>query len=468
MHSASLQGATQPWGRRWRSSNWFITTTLLMAIFNDEMLFAFMAPLLPYILGQRIGMDPALTQRYTSIFLAEGALAAVISSPFVGSLSDRVSSKKALLLGMLVCALGSVVCLAIATSITGLLIGRFFQSIVSNAMWIIGMATLADNLGSEHMGKISGAVSTVAAAGGCAGPAIAGLLFGLGGYWGAWSGAVFFLVVDIVLRLLMLEKPKAKDKGRDVGGVDDSRSSEPLLGGPGSVTEVKAWRFYLCLAREPRFAAGIFGFFVHSLLVTGFASTIAPHARDAFQWGVFPVGLLFASIQGPGILLAPVVGWVKDRVGSRAPTCAGFLSMAPFLVVAGIAGDDRIDWAPKGLAGKVLYSVCISLMGCLMCLLYGVGTMEATETVDKIESRSPGIFGPHGGYSRAVSVTTISWMTGSLVAPIVAGFVVEKYGYLEFQCALAAICVLAGLVAAIYLGSKTLQREENSGNMEEA
>lgn len=50
-----------------------------------------------------------------------------------------------------------------------LLVGRFFQSVVSNAMWIVGMATLADNIGSEHMGKIAGAVSTVAVAGGLCG-----------------------------------------------------------------------------------------------------------------------------------------------------------------------------------------------------------------------------------------------------------------------------------------------------------
>lgn len=82
----------------------------------DEMLFSFLAPLLPYILSDRVGMDPSLTQRYTSIFLAEGALASILSSPFIGSLSDRVSSKKLLLLLMLVLALGSTLCLALARS----------------------------------------------------------------------------------------------------------------------------------------------------------------------------------------------------------------------------------------------------------------------------------------------------------------------------------------------------------------
>ncbi|KAL2865227.1 uncharacterized protein BJX67DRAFT_382969 [Aspergillus lucknowensis] len=133
--------------------------------------------------------------------------------------------------------------------------------------------------------------------------------------------------------------------------------------------------------------------------------------------------------------------------------------MARFRIQSsGLAGEQRLGWAPLGLAGKILYAASMALMGCLMCLLYRVGTMEATETVDKIESRNPGIFGTQGEYSRAVSVTTIGWMAGSLVTPVAAGSVVEWFGYLEFQCASATVCVVAGVVSAVYLGRK-IRRE---------
>jgi MFS family permease len=73
-----------------------------------------MVPLLPTVLEQRIGLDASLTQRYTSIFLAEGAFITVVSSPFIGSIADAVSSKKTLLLGLLVLALMSVASLSLA------------------------------------------------------------------------------------------------------------------------------------------------------------------------------------------------------------------------------------------------------------------------------------------------------------------------------------------------------------------
>ncbi|KAL4872895.1 hypothetical protein BDV12DRAFT_112700 [Aspergillus spectabilis] len=124
----------KPWGHSWRSSDTFIISTLSLAVFTDELLFAFMVPLLPTILESRIGLNASSTQQYTSIFLAEGALVYVVSSPFIGSIADAVSSKKVLLLALLALALVSIVCLSLTTTLAWLFVGRFFQCIVSNAL----------------------------------------------------------------------------------------------------------------------------------------------------------------------------------------------------------------------------------------------------------------------------------------------------------------------------------------------
>lgn len=244
---------------------------------------------------------------------------------------------------------------------------------------------MAENIGSEHMGKIAGLSSTLSAAGTCFGPVIAGFMFGVGGYWAAWAGAIAFLIVDIIMRLLMVEKPSRRQGCDDQGSPEPHQSptvseSEPLLGPKDSAepTDYHGWRFYTCLLRKPRFSAGIFCYFVFSLLVGSFQTTLAVHVREAFGWGVFPVGLLFAALQGPGMILSPLVGWLKDRTGSRMPTTIGFISLAPFLWLLGAAGNARFPWLTSGSRGKIIYSVCTGLIGCLICLLNGVGTMEAT------------------------------------------------------------------------------------------
>ncbi|CAG8117722.1 unnamed protein product [Penicillium salamii] len=463
---AAKRAPGSKWGYGWRSSDTFILSSMSMALFTDEMLFAFMVPLLPHIFETRLGLDTTLTQRYTSIFLVEGALISIISSPLVGNIADRASSKKALLLVLLILTLVSVLCLSITASLTWLFIGRFFQCIVSNALYIVGIAAMAENIGSEHMGKIAGLSSTLTSAGTCSGPVIAGFLFGLGGYWTAWAGATLFLIVDIIMRLLMIEKPnrqRAETTNTESLCAEERVCSEqePLLNGSQhSVEEIGDWRFYIYLFRQPRFTAGTVCYFVFALFIASFESTLATHVRHTFGWGVFPVGLLFASIQGPGMVLSPLVGWLKDRVGSCVPTTIGFITIAPFLWLLGVAGDVRFPWATTGSRGEIIYVTCTTTIGCLVCLLNGAGMMEATETVDELEAQNPGIFGPYGGYSRAVAITNMSWMSGLLVGPILTGLMVEKLGYFELQCVLAAISLLASINSGLNLSSPHHKNDE--------
>ncbi|KAL4748052.1 major facilitator superfamily domain-containing protein [Aspergillus terricola var. indicus] len=377
------------WVRRLRSSSKFTSATMSMALFTDELLFSLMVPLLPYIFEQRVGVQSSHVQAYTSIFLTEGALVAIITSPLIGHVADRAMSKKALLLGLLMLTLASVLGLALTKSLAGLFIGRFFQCFTSNSLWIVGVATMVESVGSEHMGKIAGLTSTLTAAGTCAGPMLAGFLFGLGRYWFAWVGPAVFLVVDILMRFLLIDRPKAP------------QGNARLLGAlPVPVEEANEWRFYARLFRQPRFAAGIIC---------------------------------------PGMVLAPLIGYWKDRWGSRAPTTISFFSMAPFFLLSGTAGDERFLWFTGEVKGKVIYSCSLATTGCLMSLLSGVGAMEATEAVDKLEESHPGIFGMYGGYSRAVAITSMRWTMGLLVGPILAGFMMERSSYFELQCVLGML-----------------------------
>lgn len=94
-------------------------------------------------------------------------------------------------------------------------IGRFVQALASTVMWVVGFSTIADNVKQEHLGRVYGLISVAVAVGTSAGPMLSGILFDLGGYWVAWSSAFVVIVIDIVLRLLMLERPK--DKGKRPG-----------------------------------------------------------------------------------------------------------------------------------------------------------------------------------------------------------------------------------------------------------
>ena len=81
------------------------------------------------------------------------------------------------------------------------------QAFASTIIWVVGFSTIADNVQPEHMGKSYGAISMAVGIGTSTGPLLSGMLFQLGGYWLAWSSAFTIIIIDVILRLLMLERP---------------------------------------------------------------------------------------------------------------------------------------------------------------------------------------------------------------------------------------------------------------------
>lgn len=262
--------------------------------------------------------------------------------------------------------------------------GRLVQSVASTSLWVVGFATLADHVPANDVGKIYGFVTVAIAVGTSAGPLVAGVLFDLGGYWVAWSSVLFIVIVDVVMRCLMIEnrerdrpartKPDEEESEREslLSPSTDS-DEEPSLG-----TEKTGIQFYWCLLSNGRFLGGIVSYFCFAILTTSFDATLPLHVRDTFQWGSMPSGLLFAVLQGPGVFLSVPIGWLKDRVGTRHPTTIGFALLVPLLWTIGIPGDERFPWASAGKVGPTMYSAAVCGAGVVICLLNGVGMMEAT------------------------------------------------------------------------------------------
>ncbi|CAG8243485.1 unnamed protein product [Penicillium salamii] len=455
----------ESWGLRWRSSVYFIVATMAVALLTDMYLYGFLIPLLPYILEHRLGLDESLIQRLSTALLSESALIMFVASPLIGSHADRSGAKRAwLLAGLAGALLGSLV-IALATSVFILFAGRLIQSLASSSLWVVGFATLADQVPVKDIGKMYGFVTVAIAVGTSGGPVVAGVLFDLGGYWVAWSSVLFIVLFDVVMRCLMIEGLPINEPAQR-NSDEEEPEREVLLPLPEASGEERpvagaektGLRFYWCLFSNGRFVGGMVSYLCFAILTASFDATLPLHVRSTFQWGSMPSGLLFAVLQGPGVFFSVPIGWLKDRVGTRHPTTIGFALLIPLLWAIGIPGDERFPWASAGRIGPVMYSAAVCGAGIVICLLNGVGTMEATQAVDEIQSNSPGIFGPNGGYSRAISLVSMSWTAGMFIGPILSGYGVEQIGYYGMNCILAGMCGLCAFVAFWNLRSSVPQR----------
>ena len=247
------------------------------------------------------------------------------------------------------------------------------------------------------MGKTFGLVNSFVCTGALTGPAVAGFLLQLTGYWPTWSVVLVILVLDITMRLVMIENPKKNN----VNSTDNSNpvstefsanteacEESALLAGssaaPGYLSttdgadtaqsgDISVTSFYRIILSQPRVLVGLASYMLHSSILASYNTTIPTHVRNIFGWGSLPTGMLFMGLQIPSIVLSPISGWARDKVGTRLPTGMGFILLAPLLWLLGAA-----HWLGSKDTAKTVYVTVIITIGCVSNLLTSVGTIEIT------------------------------------------------------------------------------------------
>ncbi|OKL58641.1 hypothetical protein UA08_06326 [Talaromyces atroroseus] len=459
----------RPTGYRWRSSKFLIIACVAIALFTENYMFTFIVPILDFMLEDRLNVDPSDAQYITSAVLSVHALVCVIVGPATGHLADKIPSRKGSLLVSLAFELVGTIIVAAATSVSVLICGRIILAIGGNAAWIIGLATVADTVGSDNTAKTLGAVSTVYTSGLLIGPMVSGWILPLFGYWPTWSTAILVLVIDMLMRLVIVEAPKeTKDNseadsrvlstdGRDyessgdveATGAETSPNSAdettPLLQSPSQdyhISETESHttdlehtqvesppNFYRIVLAHPRALTAMLCHMASALVVTSLDTTLPIHVIREFGWNTAQTSFMFFLVQIPQLILGSFTGWLKDIYGTKILTGLGYLVTGFLLWLLGTPGKDGLSFIGSGHKGQVIYSSTLLALGFARSLTIGTGVLEITSVIREIQEANPGIFGPNGGYSRAYSLTNLSWNFGLLVGPLLSGSLAETVGY---------------------------------------
>lgn len=148
-----------PAGISWRSNTFFIVSTIGVGMFTDLFLYGLIVPILPFMLRDRIGVPEEQIQSYVSMLLAVFAGASVLCSPFVGYLSDRLSSRQSMFVFGLLLMISATVMLFTGDSIPVLVIARMLQGVSGAFVWTIGLALCLETVGPDKLGTTVGSVS---------------------------------------------------------------------------------------------------------------------------------------------------------------------------------------------------------------------------------------------------------------------------------------------------------------------
>ncbi|KAI6898172.1 MFS general substrate transporter [Hortaea werneckii] len=392
--------------------------------------------------------------------------------------------------------------LCVGDSIGILAAGRVLQGISAAVVWVVGLALLVDTVGPDGIGQAMGYVGMSMSLAILLAPLLGGIVFDLAGYYAVFAMAFGLIALDIVLRLVMIEKKYAakwlspteinesipppiettkttQEADRQVDQEADldveTEPIEPihvaLNNGPPLENlhshqsreqrqeQVSSSRerfinrlpaaIYLLSSR--RVLSAIWCCMIQAAFFTSFDSILPLFVRDTFNWDSLGAGLIFLPIVVVSFL-GPLVGWACDRVGPRWFATAGFTACCPFLILLRLVHDNTLQQ-------KVLLCALLALFGLTQTVVLTPMMAEITYSVDaKAQTRPPGFFGKNGAYAQAYSLFNMAWAAGSMVGPLLAGLVNQRAGWGVTTMILGIVSIVTAIPAVIWTGG-SLRKE---------
>ncbi|KAL9127032.1 MAG: hypothetical protein Q9217_004021 [Psora testacea] len=396
---------------------------------------------------------------------------------FFGFLGDKIPGRRTpFLFGLLVLA-GSTVSFAVGDNLPILLAARILEGFSAAIVGTLGSALLRDTFGAEHIGKAMGYTSLAVSSALLLGPAIGGLLYEYGGYFQVFLPAYGLLVVEVILRLLIIEKKKpltprlhghadfkensvhdgqAGNVEQGLGSPDQNSLEQTQPGEPEEqrllpkASPERPRQALLILLASPRFLVAMIGTFIVNCITCGFDGVLAPYISDSFGLKATHAAALFLAMALP-MFLAPIPGALTDRYGAKLPAAAGFVLAIPSLTLLRLV-------TPGTDMPFVKLLILLGLAGTSFAFTGSPLRVEAARVVAAIEQDRPGVFGPNGAYSQAFGLINAGMAAGSMLGPLYAGYMRVWLGWGAMSSSMGILSsIMLVLVLLVTGGREQLQ-----------
>lgn len=305
---------------------------------------------------------------------------------------------------------------------------------------------------------------------------LGGVLYSKAGTAGVFAIGLAVLVLDLIMRMLVIEKKVARRYGpgnpervgdldaatsRDLDGEaeeqpnDQSDEEQPLLGGKDEpnfkLSEdqpaiARKITILPCLA-NPRLLTALLVAFIQALLLGSFDATVPTTAQDLFGLDSLEAGLLFLPLGAFDLVVGPLAGWFVDRYGTKPGAVLGYTFLVPVLVLLRLpheGGNDQI----------LLYSGLLALSGIGLAVIGAPSIVEAGSVVQKYYEANPDFFGEQGPYAQLYGLNSMVFSLGLTIGPALAGELKQSLGYGNMNIVLAGLSFSTAVLCFVWLGGK--------------
>lgn len=454
----------RPFGLRWRSSIWFITLVVGTGIATDLIIYSIVIPVLPFQLELK-GYTGVSTLVGYLLFAYSGGL--LISTPIIAWISERFSARQMPLIFGLLALTGSQIMLMEAPSYWVMALARVIQGISSSAVWIVGLALLCDTTPEHLIGQQLGLAMSGLSLGMLLGPPIGGALYSRFGFRAPFVFTIIITVVDLIGRLLLIERKDALKYGHDPAEVSAKVEEEhhrahaigkksclevSLIAQPSEheVTRELApppptlvaprlsnFKVVLKLARSSRALVSLMSTLIYGLVYTSQEPTLPLHLQQIWRLNSSKVGLVFIAAVVPTLFSSPIAGYFADRRGSEWITISCIVLTIPWWIVITIDGPLALFITAYALQNLFISGVLAPL----------------TAELALVARTLQGV-----GYAHIYGAFNMAYGIGSTVGPVIGSQMYEhiKRGWMALNLLAVGLLAFAALSTFIYTGERPL------------
>ncbi|KAL8869317.1 MAG: hypothetical protein Q9174_004363 [Haloplaca sp. 1 TL-2023] len=341
-----------------------------------------------------------------------------------GWAADRTSNRSYTFYTGLVILLAATVLFGLAKASWVLVVSRLCQGLSAAIVYTVGLALLVDTVGRDNIGQWMGTALSSSSFGLIVSPLLGGIVYARAGYMAVFAMALSLIVVDILMRLFMIEKktaakykpldeiapangfygtftneqaPDSEQNGAMTKSNDrqgDAEDETPLLPNDDKKASLRKGKMptILVLLGMPRLLAAIYGIFVNVSILAAFDGILPLYLKSLFHWDSLAAGTIFLCL--------------------AIPALSGFTLI---LIVSPVAAD-------------------------------------LSAVVEEKERADPNAFGPGGAYAQAFALFNCAMAAGTLFGPVVAGAIVQQHGWGAVTAFLGVFAFSGAIPAFFYTG----------------
>jgi MFS family permease len=349
--------------------------------------------------------------------------------------------------------------ICLGNSLAVLMVGRALQGLSAAVVWTVGLALIVDTVGPTELAQMMGYISLSMSIAILAAPLFGGVVYEKGGYYAVFYLSFGMIILDIILRLLLIERKIAQrwaveeavhPSGKEITSIDPSATPNPELHSPseapdsGPLAGQRSIPPALTLLSSRRLLSALWCTLIQSILMTSWDATLPLRVANLFGWNSLGAGLIFLPFVLPSFM-APLIGIYVDRKGPRLPAALGFFLAVPPLVLLRLVNH-------SGIRQMVLLCGLLALLGFTLTMAMVPFLAEVAYVVVAKEKARPGTFGNKGAYAQAYGIYNCAFSGGMVLGPIWGGFLVRSAGWGTMAWSLAVLSAFSVIPAALWTG----------------